>query len=178
MKKYLTSGFFCVCAIIILGAVARFFTPIPNFTPVAAIALFGGAYLGKKHLAFVIPIAMLVITDCFIGVYDSLTMSAVYASFILTGVIGVVLSKKLTVKNTVIAAVVSSVLFFVITNFATWISGFCGYPMTFGGLVLCYEMALPFFRNEILGTLVYSGVFFGAYELLKARYPQLATITR
>ncbi|MDR2907829.1 MAG: hypothetical protein LBU91_07570 [Bacteroidales bacterium] len=174
MKKLFTSNFFMVTALIVIAAVARVFTPIPNFTPVAAIALFGGAYFANKYAAFLIPIAIMALTDVWIGAYDVISMSAVYLSFALTCVIGLMISGKVKVGRVALGAVASSLLFFLITNFGVWMSGFCGYPMTLGGLTLCYEMALPFFRNELLGTLVYSGVLFGAFELAKKRFPALA----
>ncbi|MDR0437658.1 MAG: hypothetical protein LBH22_05075 [Bacteroidales bacterium] len=172
MKKIFTPTFFAIAALIIIVAVVRFL-PIPNFTPIAAIALFGCAYFKRKSIAFLIPLAIYAITNLFLGLPDLFTTFAVYFSFILAGVIGLWIGKKVSVSRVIGGALASSVLFFVITNFATWLSGFCGYPMTMGGLILCYEMAIPFFRNEVLGTLVYSGVLFGAFELAKRRFPVL-----
>ncbi len=173
MKKIFTPNFITITAMIAFVAIARFFTPIPNFTPVAAIALFGGAYFTRKSLAFLIPLIALTISNLWIGMFDALTMSAVYFSFILTVGIGMLISRKVSFMNVTLGAILSSILFFAITNFAVWMSGFCFYPMTLSGLVLCYEMAIPFFRNELLGTLVYSGVLFGAFELAKRRFPVL-----
>ncbi len=173
MKKIFTPSFFTVTAIIAVAAVARFFTPIPNFTPIAAIALFGGAYFSKKSVAFLVPLMAMGIADLFIGGYDIISMLAVYSSFVLAVVIGLQIGRKVTFTRVAVGAVTSSVVFFVVTNFATWLGGFCGYPMTMGGLLLCYEMAIPFFRNEFLGTLVYTGVLFGAFELAKRRFPAL-----
>ncbi|GHV36122.1 hypothetical protein FACS1894178_6970 [Bacteroidia bacterium] len=176
MKKFITPGLLLVAALLILGAAARFFAPLPNFTPIAAIALFGGTYLNRKKLALLIPLLILAITDAIIGIYDPITMTAVYLSFVFTGIIGIVLSKKITKINVVGAALLSSVTFFLVTNFATWISGFCGYPMTFGGLIYCYEMGLPFFRNDIFATLLYSGILFGTFEWVKSKYKIFANI--
>jgi hypothetical protein len=175
MKKVFTPSFITITALIAVAAVARIFTPIPNFTPIAAIALFGGAYFSKKSIAFLIPLAALAVTNFFLPVFDLFTTIAVYFSFILAGVIGLWIGKKVSVSRVIGGALVSSVAFFVITNFAAWLwlSGIGFYPTTMSGLVLCYEMALPFFRNEILGTLVYSGVLFGAFEFSKRRFPVL-----
>ncbi|MCL2681933.1 MAG: hypothetical protein FWE63_00440 [Bacteroidales bacterium] len=172
MKKVFTPSFMTITALIALVSVARFI-PIPNFTPIAAIALFGGAYFSRKSVAFLIPLTVLAITNFFLPVFDWFTTFSVYFSFILAGVIGLWIGKKVSVSRVIGGALTSSVLFFVITNFATWLSGFCGYPMTMGGLMLCYEMAIPFFRYEVLGTLVYSGVLFGTFELAKRRFPVL-----
>ena len=174
MKKILTPSFLIITALIAVAAVGRIFTPIPNFTPIAAIALFGAACFSRKSVAFLIPLVALAATNLFLPRYDMITLVAVYGSFVLTGCIGLWLARKVSISRVATAAVASSVLFFVLTNFAVWMSGFCGYPMTFGGLMLCYEMAIPFFRNELLGTLVYSGVLFGAFEFAKRRFPVLA----
>jgi hypothetical protein len=176
MNKKITPGLILVISLLLLGGLARFFTPLPNFTPIAAIALFAGAYLRKKKLALLLPIIILAVTDAIIGNYDFITMSAVYVSFVLTGLIGLFVGKKIKVLTVAGGAIASSLLFFLITNFGTWLSGFCGYPMTFGGLAICYEMAIPFFRNEILSTLVYSGVLFGIFELVKLKKPIFAQI--
>ena len=176
MKKVFTPSFITITALIVVAAVARIFTPIPNFTPIAAIALFGGAYFSRKSVAFLVPLAILAITNfLFLPIADLFTMSAVFFSFVLATVIGLWIGKKVSFSRVIGGALTSSVLFFVITNFAAWLwlggAGF--YPMTMEGLTMCYTMALPFFRNEILGTLVYSGVLFGAFEFAKQRFPAL-----
>ncbi|MCL2027712.1 MAG: hypothetical protein FWG79_04395 [Bacteroidales bacterium] len=175
MKKLFTPSFMMITALIAVVSLARFI-PIPNFTPIAAIALFGGAYFTRKSIAFLIPLAALAITNFFLPVFDAFTTIAVYSGFIFAGVIGLWIGKNVSASRVIAGALTSSVIFFAVTNFASWLwlgkLGF--YPMTVGGLVLCYEMALPFFRNEILGTLVYSGVLFGAFEFAKQRFPVLA----
>jgi hypothetical protein len=172
MKKLLTPSFLTITGIIAVAAIARIFTPIPNFTPIAAIALFGGAYFSRKSVAFLIPIAALAITNFFLPVFDVFTTTAVYSAFILSGVIGLWIGKKVSVTRVIGGALTSSIAFFLLTNFAAWFWGL--YPMTIEGLTMCYTMALPFFRNELLGTLVYSGVLFGAFEFAKRRFPALA----
>jgi len=176
MKKVFTNSFFVITAMIAVAAIARFFTPVPNFTPIAAIALFGAAYFSKKSLAFLVPLVALSISNIWLGFFDVLTMSAVYVGFILAGVIGLWIGKNVSVSRVIGGALASSVVFFILTNFASWIwlGGLGIYPMTFGGLMMSYVAGLPFFRNEVLGTLVYSGVLFGTYEFVKHRFPALA----
>ena len=176
MKKVFTPSFITITALIVVAAVARVFTPIPNFTPIAAIALFGAAYFSRKSVAFLLPLGILAVTNfLFLPIADLLTMSAVFFSFILASVIGLWIGKKVSVSRVIVGALGSSVVFFIITNFAAWLwlGGVGFYPMTMEGLTMCYTMALPFFRNEVLGTLVYSGVLFGAYEFAKQRFPVL-----
>jgi hypothetical protein len=128
------------------------------FSPVLAIALFSGAHLKKK--ALFIPLGILLVSDFFLGYYDWRLMAAVYACFILATLLGKYL------KFFLIGALIAPVLHFAITNFAVW--AFMGwYPMTWAGLYQCFVMAIPFFKNSLIGTVGYSVIFFGAYELAK-----------
>lgn len=153
---------------ILLGALARLIPHAPNFTPVGAMALFGGTHLNKKQ-AFIIPIAIMLLSDLFIG-FDSLQMRIfVYGSFLLTVVVGKLLKRNLSLRNTILASFTSSVLFFVITNFAVWVFTPL-YLKTYSGLVNCFIMALPFFRNTLLGDLFYTGAIFGSYKFANSWY--------
>jgi len=169
MKKSIKQGFIFTTAVILLGAMFRFIPHIPNFTPVAAMALFGGALYDSKWKAFLIPLAVLLTSDLFLGFHA--TMIFVYLGFLITVIIGMRMRNKITLGNVILSAFASSVLFFLVTNFGVWLM-YDFYPATFGGLLETYIAGLPFFRNEVLGTLFYSGVFFGAYALVKAKYPQ------
>jgi len=133
----------------------------PNVAPIAAMALFGGAYLNKKY-ALIIPIAAMFISDLFLGFHESVPM--VYTSFLIIGLIGIWLSKHKKPIFIVSASLFSSLLFFILTNFNYWYATSL-YPKTFTGLLESYSFALPFFRNSIIGDLLYVGLFFGAYEL-------------
>jgi hypothetical protein len=167
-NKHLLSKLISPVSFIALGALARLIPHAPNFTPVAALALFGGYSLNKKQ-AFIIPIAVMLLSDLFIG-FDSLPMRVfVYGSFLLTVLIGRFLKKNANFKNIVLASFASSVLFFIITNFAVW--AFTPmYLKNLSGLVDCFIMALPFFRNTLLGDLFYTGIIFGSYSLANSWY--------
>ena len=149
---------------ILIGVFARILPHPANFAPIAAMALFSGTYMSKKQ-AMVIPLAAMVISDLFIG-FDSLPMRlSVYGSFLIMILIGFWLKKHKNIKTVVVATLFSSVLFFVITNFSVWVFGTM-YPKTVSGLAECYLLAIPFFRNTILGDTIYSGLFFGGYEFV------------
>jgi len=159
LKKLVTPVTF-----ILIGAVARVIPHVPNFAPIGAMALFGGAYMSKKQ-ALTLPILAMVLSDFVIG-FDSLPMRlAVYGSFLLIVIMGMFLKNRVSAKNTVLFSLGSSVLFFVITNFTVWAFGGL-YPHSLTGLTECYFLAIPFFRNTLLGDLFYSGAFFGGYELI------------
>jgi hypothetical protein len=152
--------------IIIIAALARLIPHPANFAPISAMALFGGVYLGKKQ-ALILPLAAMFISDLFIG-FDSFPMRvSVYGSFILAVLIGMRLKRHKNPKYIASASLCSSILFFLITNFAVW--AFTNiYPKNVAGVIESYTYAVPFFRNTILGDLFYSGAFFGGYELLRS----------
>src|SRR3989304_3347283 len=109
--------------IIIVAAVGlRLLPHIPNFTPIGAMALFGGAYLDKR-LAILLPLSAMLLSDLFIGFYSPVVMLSVYGSFVLIGLIGMWLRGGKSPKNILLASISSSVLFFLITNFAVWAAG-------------------------------------------------------
>ncbi|QQG40792.1 MAG: hypothetical protein HYV37_00510 [Candidatus Levyibacteriota bacterium] len=148
--------------LLIIGiAVALRLVPHPaNFAPIGAMALFGGAYLNKKY-ALAVPLLAMLVSDFFIGFHN--TMGFVYASFLLIGILGLWLRRHKNVRNVIGAAFVSSILFFLITNFGVWLVSNI-YPKTAAGLIECYVVAIPFFRNTLLGDLFYVGLFFFGYE--------------
>lgn len=148
--------------IILLAVILRLVPHIPNVAPIAAMALFGGAYLNKKY-ALIVPILAMVVSDIFLGFSWSTPM--VYVSFLITGLIGLWLRKHKNVQNVILATLSSSLIFFILTNFNFWYVTSM-YPKTFSGMVEAYVMALPFFRNTILGDLFYTGVFFGGFEFI------------
>lgn len=149
---------------ILIGLVARILPHPANFAPIGAMALFGGVYMSKKQ-ALILPIAAMILSDFIIG-FDSLPMRlTIYASFLIMVLIGFWLKKHNKFGNIVIASLAGSLLFFLATNFAVWAFGAL-YPKTIGGLTECYLLAIPFFRNTILGDFFYSGVFFGGYNFI------------
>ncbi len=149
--------------LIIFGIVLRFLPHAPNFAPIAALALFGGVYLPKK-LAIAVPLTAMLISDMFIGFYSFPIMLAVYFCFLLFGLFGLWLKKNKKWYNIGGFAIVSAVLFFFITNFAVWVFT-PWYAKTISGLIQCFVMALPFFRNTLFSNLFYSICFFSVYEL-------------
>lgn len=149
--------------IVILAALMRLVPHPVNVAPIAAMALFGGAYLDKRY-AIVLPLAAMFVSDLFLGFHASMPM--VYASFIISGLIGMWLKKHKSVPTLLIASVASSLIFFLLTNFNYWYATAL-YPKTIAGFFESYVMALPFFRNTLLGDLFYTGLFFGGYEAIK-----------
>ena len=152
----------------VAGAAALRLVPHPpNFSPIDAMALFSGAYLGKRGLAFAAPFGALFLSDVILGFYSG--MPFVYGSVAAIVLIGWVVSKR-SVFHIAVAAVASSVLFFVITNFGVWFNDGM-YARTMDGLAECYSAAVPFFQNTLAGDLVYSALLFGGFALLQRLVP-------
>jgi len=169
--------------LIIAVASIRLIPHIPNFSPFAAIGLFGVSHFQKKWQAFCIPIISIWISDLIINnfLYGYYFPNFIlfykgfywqYGSYILIMITGHFLLKTVTVKKMVIASLLSSVLFFIITNFGCW-PGSPFYTQDINGLLLCYTAGLPFLKGSIAGDLFYSGFIFGSFYLLKQKFPQL-----
>lgn len=150
---------------ILSGIILRLLPHLPNFAPIAAMALFGGTYLNKKY-ALIVPLAALLIGDIFIGFYNPWIMLSVYGSFLLIGLIGLWLKNHKTAPNVIGASIFSSMLFFLITNFVVWQVPHSMYTHNLHGLLQSYIMGLPFFRNTLMGDLFYVGAMFGLYEIV------------
>ena len=156
--------------LMIFGILFRIIPHAPNFTPVAAIALFGAVLLPNRRLALIMPLALIMISDLFIGLHDIVIFT--WGSVVIISLIGLGLrigmgffnafkSRKST--TVLFGSLASAVAFYLVTNFGVWAAGW--YPPTPQGLLQCYVAGIPFFRNFLAGTLVYSAAFFGTYAL-------------
>lgn len=161
-------------SIVAIGIALRLIPHSPNVSPVTAIALFGGMYFDKRY-AIILPLVIMFISDYFLGFHDM--MGFVYASFLISGLLGLWIGRKKTASRMFGATFLASFSFFVITNLGVWlVSGM--YSKTIQGLIDCFVMALPFFRNTVFGDIAYTTIFvllFEAVQLLsKRRQPLLA----
>ena len=162
-----------ILAAIFAAAALRLAPHPPNFSPIAAMALFSGAYMPRKLLAFVAPFGALTLSDVALGGFYP-GMNFVYLSFALTVLIGWAVATRKSPLTIGAAALASSVLFFVLTNFGMWL--FSGiYPVTQAGLVACYVAAIPFFQNTVLGDLFFTGLLFGGFSIAEHYLPRLRT---
>ena len=186
MKKLkIDFRFGTLALIILLAALSRLIPHPPNFAPIGAMALFGATYFAQRHLSFLIPIIGMWLSDLvlnnviygqyfdhFVWFYDGFYFT--YGAFILIGLVGFLLLKNVKVQTVVIGSFSASILFFLISNFGVWFSGTM-YPKDLNGLMARYTAAIPFFKNTLMGDLVYCGVLFGSFELAQTRIPALKT---
>jgi len=162
-------------AIVFGAALSRLVPHPPNLASISAVALFAGAYFSDKRLAFAVPLAALLVSDVVLGFYRH--MEVTYLSFALVVAIGLALQQRRTPLRIAGAAVLSSAVFFLITNFGVWAFEDL-YPHTLAGLALCYVAALPFLQHTLAGDLVYTAILFGGFALLENRFTLLRSPAR
>jgi len=146
--------------LIAFAVLTRMFPHPPNITPITGIALFSAMTFNNKKLAFMIPLACMFLSDIFLGFH--FISFFVYISFFMITFMGMKF-KEISVKNILL----SSTLFFLVTNFGVWL---IGYPHTLMGLISCYTLALPFFGNTILGDLIFTGALFYSFGYIHKNY--------
>jgi hypothetical protein len=179
--------FICVVGLLRIINVAAF-TAFSNFTPIGAMALFGGAYFNRRWKAFAFPLLTLFIGDLVIhtfifdGKYQGRPL--IYLCFSLMVLIGILLLKKISRKNITLSSLLATLTFWLMADFSVWLGGGTdirtGLPLSRGldGLLQSYMQGFPFVLNFLLGTLFYSALMFGLFEWMQNRYPSLQTIKR
>ena len=146
--------------------VSRFLPHPPNFTPILALAVFGGAFLTNKRAALCIPIIAMFLSDLIIGIHYQIY--AVYLSIIPLSLLGNMIEKK-NIINLGIVGVSGSLFFFIVTNFSVWLTDGL-YPLNVTGLMQCYIMAIPFFHNTLISTVIFLAILFTGYSLIEKRF--------
>jgi hypothetical protein len=177
-------------AMIVLAALSRLLPHPPNFAPITAIALFGAAYFDRKWLAFLVPMAAMLLSDVILEILhrNGLSpvrgfhpfMGAVYGAIAVIAGLGLLLRGRVQPLSVLAAVLGGSVVFFVLTNFAVWaltddVPVPYGYPKTWAGLIECFVLGVPFFHWTLLGDLTYSTVLFGGWALLCRAVPMYRT---
>lgn len=137
-----------------------------NFSPIFAVALFGGAMYQSRGNVFAVPLLAMLAGDLGIWAVTGKAEWAfysgqfvVYAAFTVCALFGLLLRSQRSWGRVTGAGIASCVSFFLITNFATWV-GSTTYPQTFAGLLDCYIMGLPFLKNSLIATVLFSGILF------------------
>ena len=162
--------------IVLAAAATRLLPHPPNLTAMTAIALFGGSYFSDRRLAFAVPMLALLLSDIALGFWFSWSFMAVqphmwvqYATFALIVGMGLLLRERRGFVRVGLVTLAASCTFFVITNFFEWVFQ-PWYPKTAAGLAASYVAAIPFFRNTLVGDLVFTALLFGGFHLLERRY--------
>ena len=161
-----------IALIIFLVSLTRILPHPPNFTPILALAIFGGAFLTNKRTALCIPVIAMFLSDLIIGFHSQIY--AVYLCIIVLSLLGNMVKTK-NIKNLAITGFSGSIIFFITTNFSVWLSGGL-YPLTFDGLIQCYIMAIPFFHNTLISTLLFLSILFFSYNFAEKKFQVLKKI--
>ena len=159
---------FLVC-IVLLAAFSRLAPHPPNFTPILAITLFSGICFREKY-SFLIPLCIMFVSDFIIGNFDMAMW--VYPSLLLVYFIGNYFIKNISYKNVLISSFISSIIFFLVTNFGSWI-GNVFYPQNFNGLIASYIAGIPFYKNTLISTLLFSSGLYLVYAYLLRKFNHL-----
>jgi uncharacterized membrane protein len=154
------------------AAIAGRLLPHPwNFTPLAGALLASGAYLGLRY-GLLTAFVSFAVSDYLLGTYDWRLMAVVYAMGLLAVAVGTRMRRGNRLARLLLTVFGASTAFFLTTNFAVWYFS-SWYPPNAAGLIECYTLALPFFRNSLAGDLFYTTLFCLAFEMLEAGYPKL-----
>jgi hypothetical protein len=154
--------------LIIIGVLSRLAPHLANVTAVGALAVFSGSTYSRTK-ALSITVGTMLVSDVVLGFHA--VMWATYGSFALSVLLASFFLRKQSIIRIAGITLASSIIFYLVTNFAVWAIPGSMYPKTLTGLMESYIMALPFFRNSLVGDFSYSALFFGSYALMKARYP-------
>ena len=178
MGRASSKELFVFVGLVLAGVGLRMqFQHLPNFAPVAALALFSGYYFRSRMLAVATPIFVMLLTDSMIGAYHPVLMAVVYGMLASPILFRSFLRRHLNVQGAsgrqaalstlglVGCGLLSSIAFFVVTNFATWMIGGL-YDYTWHGLTRCFVQALPFFRYTVAGDLFFATALFGSYAFV------------
>jgi hypothetical protein len=176
--------------IVVLVALARLVPHPPNFTPVGALALFGGARFRSPWAAFLVPLSAMLLSDAALELVTSQGwgsgwlaqgagfyrgMWVVYGAMALVAAVGLLLRRRTSILAVAAGVLAGSLSFFLVTNFAWW-AGYDLYSHTAEGLLQSYEAALPFYRWTLLGDACYATALFGGLALAERRYPALRPV--
>jgi hypothetical protein len=164
--RALQTDFAVVAALVGLDIAARLLPHAPDFTPVAASALFAASVLRARALSVVVPLAGMILADAWLGFYDLRIMAAVYGTLALPACAAWLSSRWRRPVMIALVLVSSSLSFFLVTNFAVWAFSPM-YAANAGGLLKCYIAALPFLQNMLSGNLFWGIVLFGGYWLAR-----------
>jgi len=168
----LKKEFFPISLILIL-ALARLIPHPPNFTPIIAVAIMSGYFFKNINLSFLILIVAMLVSDLFIGFYENVIF--VYASLLLITFVFYKISDKINFKNLFIYSFAGSLIFFIVSNFGVWVLGSPGvydiaYEKNLNGLVECYILAIPFFGNTFLSTVIFAYPAIFIYKSFNVRF--------
>jgi hypothetical protein len=148
-------------SLIAIAVTLRILPHPANFAPVGAVAIFGGAILPKR-MSVLVPLLAMMISDAVIGFYS--LMPLIWACYLIIALASSHWLRPAHLRKGIVLTLTASTFFFVVTNFGVWATSGM-YAHTWSGLMSCYALAVPFFRNTLLSDAVYTSLLFSVYAL-------------
>ncbi len=150
---YMDKVFYLLFFVIFL-IIARLIPHPPNFSPIIASAIFAPILLKNRYYGFIVPLSALFISDVIIGFH--IYQLVIYLTLFTISLISPL--KKYSKINLILYSIGASIWFFIITNFAVWLA-WDYYPKNFEGLMQCYTLAIPFFTNTLISSILFISLF-------------------
>ena len=178
LTKILQKEIFPISLILLL-AFSRLLPHPPNFTPIVAVAIMSGYFFKNIKFSFVVLLIAMLLVDVFLGFYKH--MLFVYLSLFLIVFVFFKISYKINFKNLFIFGFLGSLIFYLVSNFGVWASGVLSpvtnlpYEKDLNGLISCYFLAIPFFKNTLFSTEIFSyAAFLANYSYKKMGQNKIA----
>ena len=152
--------------IVAVLSLSRLIPHPPNFTPILGMAVFSGAIISKRYIAYLVPLAAMLLSDLYLGFHAS--MPIIYFSLALCVLIGTIIESRVSILNSFLSISLGVLLFFLITNFMVWY-GSGMYEFSISGLMTCYFMGLPFVQNTFISSILYGMAAFLIYDIINKR---------
>ena len=152
-------GYYFPIVLILVLSFSRLIPHPPNFTPIIAVAIMSSYFFKNIYISFATLLIAMLLADAFIGFYNN--MLFIYLSLFLITFIFFKININISSKNLIIFGFFGSLIFYFISNFGVWVLGSPGvydiaYEKNLDGLIQCYLLAIPFFKNTLISTLFYS----------------------
>ena len=171
----ITYSLLIAAVFILVAALSRLVLYPHNFSPIIGMAVFGGAMIADKKLAFALPLFAMLLSDILFQVSGIAEGFWGWGQAVGYGILGLITVisfnlKKITVLNVAGFSILSSVIFFLLSNSSFFVIDntiYHTYPQTFGGYLSCLAAGLPFLKTGVVADLIYSGILFGSYFLIQ-----------
>ena len=160
------NNIYLALGLVVLLALSRLIPHPPNFTPILGMAVFSGAIINRRFIAYLVPLTAMLLSDLYLGFHAS--MPIIYFSLAVCVLIGTFIEARVSILNSFLSISLGVLVFFLITNFMVWY-GSGMYESSISGLMTCYFMGLPFVQNTFISSLLYGMGAFLIFDIINKR---------
>ena len=160
------NNIYLALGLVVLLALSRLIPHPPNFTPILGMAVFSGAIINMRFIAYLVPLTAMLLSDLYLGFHAS--MPIIYFSLAVCVLIGTFIEARVSILNSFLSISLGVLVFFLITNFMVWY-GSGMYESSISGLMTCYFMGLPFVQNTFISSLLYGMGAFLIFDIINKR---------